>query len=100
MRYRLTPRASEDLEDIWRYSARTWSVDQAERHLETLFRTFDALVAMPKMARERREVSPPVRVHPSAGHVVIYRIERDGLLIIRVLDARRNWQGILAALDR
>ncbi len=29
--YRLTPRALADLDDIWRHSAETWSVAQADR---------------------------------------------------------------------
>lgn len=30
--YALRPRAQADLADIWRYTAREWSVDQADRY--------------------------------------------------------------------
>lgn len=29
--YRLTPAAEDDLESIWTYSVRQWSVEQADR---------------------------------------------------------------------
>jgi toxin ParE1/3/4 len=31
--YRLTPRAERDLEDIWRYTTKRWSADQAETYV-------------------------------------------------------------------
>ncbi|WP_369984046.1 type II toxin-antitoxin system RelE/ParE family toxin [Sinorhizobium fredii] len=56
---RLTPRARADLEDIWQYTAETWSVEQADRYIESLSGTFEALLAMPEMARERSELPYP-----------------------------------------
>ncbi|WP_370043510.1 type II toxin-antitoxin system RelE/ParE family toxin [Sinorhizobium fredii] len=96
---RLTPRARADLEDIWQYTAETWSVEQADRYIESLSGTFEALLAMPEMARERSEFAVPVRIHPSGQHVIIYWIEPDYLLIIRVLGARQDWRAALEILD-
>ncbi|MGE6784305.1 type II toxin-antitoxin system RelE/ParE family toxin [Ensifer adhaerens] len=46
--------------------------------------------ALPRMARERTELSPPMRNHPFKAHLVAYRIERDGdILIVRV---RRGYE--------
>ncbi|WP_354317614.1 type II toxin-antitoxin system RelE/ParE family toxin [Sinorhizobium fredii] len=53
MGIRLTPRARADLEDIWQYAAETWSVEQADRYIESLSGTLEGLLAMPEMARER-----------------------------------------------
>ncbi len=97
--YRLTPAARDDLEDIWRYGAQTWSPDQAERYMAVLEKTFGLLLEMPEMARERPEFTPPVRLHPSAGHIIVYRIEPDHLAILRVLGGRRDWLSILRAID-
>ena len=93
--YRLAPAAEADLEDIWLYAARNWSIDQADRYTDALEAAFDTLVAMPEIARERPEFSPPVRVHPSAQHVIIYRIAADHIVILRVLGGRQNWQTYL-----
>jgi toxin ParE1/3/4 len=97
--YRLAPAAEADLEDIWLYTARNWSIDQADRYTDALEAAFDTLVAMPEIARERREFDPPVRVHPCAQHVIIYRIEADHLVILRVLGGRQDWQAALDSTD-
>ncbi len=97
--YRLTPMAGADLEDIWLYTAQTWSPAQADRYTDTLLATFDILVAMPTMARERREFDPPVRIYPSAEHLIIYRTDSAWLVVIRILGARQNWRSLLEVID-
>jgi len=97
--YRLSPAADADLRDIWLYTARNWSVEQADRYTDALQRSLDTIVAMPEIARERREFSPPVRVQPSAQHVIIYRIRDDHIVVLRVLSGRQNWQALLHRAD-
>lgn len=43
------------------------------------------------MARERSAFSPPLRIHPFQSHLVIYRLEDDGIAIIRVLGGHQDW---------
>jgi toxin ParE1/3/4 len=97
--YRFTPKAEEDLEDIWRYSAETWSADQADIYIDTLIRTIETLVAMPTLARERMEFHPPVRIHPSAEHLIIYYMDADQIHIVRILGGRQNWRALLEVID-
>lgn len=97
--YRITPKARQDLEDIWRYSADTWSLDQADVYIDSLFTVIDTLVAMPFLARERSEFKPPVRIHPAGRHLIIYRIEPAYLLVIRILGGQQDWQILLGQLD-
>jgi len=98
--YWLTPAAQRDLEDIWLYTAQKWSFAQANRYTDIIEDTFDRLLFMPEMARERSEFHPPVRIHPSAEHLIIYRVERDQLIILRLLGAGQDWQAILRAADQ
>ena len=62
--YRLTPQAQADLVGIWRYSADTWSVDQADAYLRDLDQKLRDLCRAPTVARERTEITPPVRLLP------------------------------------
>lgn len=98
--YRLTPAAQNDLEDIWLYTLEQWSVQQADRYADILEDTLDRLLFMPEMARERPEFDPPVRIHPSAEHLIVYLIEGDQLVVLRILGAGQDWQAILRAIDQ
>ena len=98
--YLLTPEALTDLEDIWLYSYETWSENQANRYIEILEDTFVRLSYMPEQARELLDFAPPVRIFPSAKHIIIiYRISGEAIVIIRVLGARQDWMTILHKLD-
>lgn len=97
--YLFTPKAEDDLEEIWRYTALTWSSHQADRYIDTLIQTIETLVAMPQLARERAEFSPPVHIHPAAEHLIIYRIDDDRLSVIRILGSRQNWRALLEVID-
>ncbi len=96
---RLTPAAERDLEAIWAYTVETWSEAQAEQYLDLLSASFERLTLFPHLARERTEFTPPVRIHQSAAHVIVYRAEADHLAVIRVLGGRQDWAAVLAALD-
>ena len=41
--YHLTPAAGRDLEEIWTYTARQWSIEQAHRYTNTLTAVFAEL---------------------------------------------------------
>lgn len=94
--YRLSPAAETDLAGIWRYTARTWSADQADTYLRGLDRKLEELREAPEIARERPEIIPPVRIHPYRSHLIVYRIEDDCLAVIRIVHNRQHWQAMLS----
>ena len=98
-RYRLTPRALDDLDEIWRFSAETWSAIQADRYVDALAQLFETIAAMPTLARERAEFTPPVRIHTHEAHVIVYTIAVDYVVILRLLGGRQDWASILKATD-
>ncbi|RID89565.1 type II toxin-antitoxin system RelE/ParE family toxin [Gemmobacter lutimaris] len=91
----IRPAAEADLADIWIHGAANWGIGQAERYADGLFALFDLLAAYPEMAREREEFTPPVRIHPSGSHLVIYRREGQGVEIIRILHTHQNLMAYL-----
>ncbi|KAA9005062.1 type II toxin-antitoxin system RelE/ParE family toxin [Histidinibacterium aquaticum] len=97
--YRLRPLAEQDLEEIWLYSAGEWGPEQAEAYLEGLFAAFELLSAMPDIARERLEFVPPVRIHPSAQHLIIYQVTGNHLDVLRILGGQQNWRALLDIID-
>lgn len=94
MSFRLTKSARDDLIHIYVESVRMFGVAQAENYQDGLDRIFRILADSPHLARERTELTPPVRIHPSGSHVVVYQIEdTGGILIVRIRHALEDWAG-------
>ncbi len=92
MPYKLTRTAANDLRQIYRYGAATFGPDQASAYHALLAQTFVTLAAHPLIARERLEITPPVRIHPSGAHLIACRIESDAsILILRVRQSHEDW---------
>ena len=91
MAYRLSEKAEDDVISISEAGIELFGEAQARLYHDALFDLFDLLAANPKMARERQELSPPVRIHRFQAHVIVYKIERNDILIIRVRHGREDW---------
>ncbi|MGZ8408155.1 MAG: type II toxin-antitoxin system RelE/ParE family toxin [Caulobacteraceae bacterium] len=94
MSYRTTLRADADIIDIAAQSAARYGVKHSHNYVEGLAATFALLAENPRIARERLEFHPPVRMHPYRAHMIVYSESRggEGILIVRVLHAREDWQ--------
>lgn len=82
---RLSRRAASDLAEIADYTIAEFGIDQARRYRDQLQACFQSLLANPTLGRSAEEVAPGLRRIRQQAHVVFYRVERDGLLIVRVL---------------
>lgn len=96
---RLTPQAEADMEHIWLHGAAEWSAEQADRYVDAITAVFDLLCAMPRIARERAEFTPPVRIHPSGAHLIVYRTVHNKVDVLRILGGRQDWARILEMLE-
>ncbi len=92
MNYRTTEQADADISDLFVEGARTFGVRQAEKYEDELFRTFRLLGDNPFIARERPEIDRPVRLHPFRSHLIVYAVRDEGVLIVRVLHGRQDWE--------
>lgn len=92
MTYRLTREAEADIIEIAEFGIRSWGIRQAQTYHNGLFELFELIASTPEMARQRTELSPPVRVQRYRAHLVMYLIEDGGVLIVRVRHAREDWQ--------
>jgi len=83
-RHRLTPAAEQDLEEIWRFTARKWSPVRANLYIRDFLSAFAELassermgtVVFPKQAYYRLLVG---------SHVIVYRASATHIDVIRVL---------------
>ena len=91
MTYRTTRQADQDIIDIYFYGCRQFGVEQAERYHEGLAAILDLIAHNPYMARERPEFTPPVRLYPYRSHLIVYRLDDAGVLVVRILHGRQDW---------
>lgn len=92
MPYRLTREAEADIIEIAERGLDCWGLRQAQIYHNGLFELFDLIASTPAMARQRIELTPPVRVQRYKAHLVIYLIDDEGVLIVRVRHGREDWQ--------
>lgn len=92
MAYSLSLKAEEDVIDIYAHGARAFGTSQAETYFAGLEQAFAFLAEYPRAARERREITPPVRVHPFKSHIIVYRINGADVRILRVRHGHEDWE--------
>ncbi|MGJ8628987.1 MAG: type II toxin-antitoxin system RelE/ParE family toxin [Sulfitobacter sp.] len=91
MAYRLSSKATEDVLNLYLEGLQTFGETQTESYHAGLKKCLDLLDHSPRIARERSELSAPMRVHPFKAHVIIYQIEGSDILIVRVRHGREDW---------
>ncbi len=77
---------------IAEFGMRSFGETQARRYHRDLFRTFALIAEFPQIARERTELSPPVRIHPHKAHLIVYIVhDKDDVLILRIRHGHEDW---------
>lgn len=92
MGYVLTEEAEEDVIHILAESGKQFGTRQAHKYYAGLVECFSFLRENPRAARERTELTLPVRVHPYGSHIVIYKTDDENIIILAVRHSRENWQ--------
>jgi toxin ParE1/3/4 len=87
--YRLGPKATSDLAEIFDYAVDTWGEQQAENYIEELARCFQLLADSPGLGRTCDRIFPGIRRFEQSKHVIFYKPDRRGILISRILHQSR-----------
>ena len=83
-KYVLSPMAEADLENIWTYTAREWSVEQAETYTDDIINMFEDIA-------EGKRVGRPVFVRAGycktliGRHAIYFQVRGKVIAIIRIL---------------
>lgn len=89
-RYRLLKASESDLESIWHYSYETWGVRQAGKYLRQIKKRIESIVQNPEIGLRRNEISDELYSVHEGHHLIFYRKEKFGIVIIRVLHERMD----------
>ena len=83
-RFRITPRAGDDLKNIGRYTQRLWGKTQRNVYLKALEHRFIWLAENPKLGKRRSEVAENYYSFPQGEHVIFYLIGQEQIEVIGV----------------
>ena len=83
--YKLSGKASADVEDIYEYTIVNFGIEQARTYLHGLDDCFNALAENPLRGRAADELASELRRYEYQSHVVFYREVGQYTLIVRVL---------------
>jgi toxin ParE1/3/4 len=85
----ISPRALEDLSDIWSYIALD-NIDAADNFTGKIYELCKSLSVRPGMGRARDELLPGMRSLPFKGYIIFHIADGRTLKIIRVLHGARD----------
>ncbi len=91
---RISPRATEDLLDIWSYIADD-SEANADGFIDKIYETMELLARQPGLGRLRKELVPEIQSFAVGRYVVFYRVVTDAIEVVRVLHGARDIENIL-----
>jgi toxin ParE1/3/4 len=85
MHFKLSNRASHDVEDIYLYGFITFGEEQADLYSLRMHTCIDILCANPEIGRLDIRVNPAVRRFDFESHVIFYDVEDGLIFIVRTL---------------
>ena len=95
----LTVQAQQDLRDIWRGLAEFGELKRADDRIIMIRNKLLLLGQFPSSGRSRDEILPGLRSFPVSYFVIFYRIEMTQVQVVRVVDGRRDLDGLFGEED-
>jgi toxin ParE1/3/4 len=96
MAHRVAPEAEAELDNIWYYVAKeSGSIEIADRLIDSITGRFYLLARHPHMGRRREDLRPDLRSFAVGEYVIIYRIEKQHVLILHILRGSRDLKRLL-----
>jgi toxin ParE1/3/4 len=86
--------ARAELAQIYDFSREEFGMDVAEAYMAGLRGAFDRLLEFPLLGPVYAGVTPEVRLFLHRSHRIFYRVEKDVVLIVRVLHKRRDVRAV------
>jgi toxin ParE1/3/4 len=85
-KYVISNKAVEDLSEIWIYTCRTWSENQADKYYELLLDFCNELSENPKIGKHYDGIDKTIYGYRASHHIIFYRmIHENDIEILRFL---------------
>jgi toxin ParE1/3/4 len=85
-RYRISEKAIDDLEKIWLYTFKKWSLEQADRYHHLIINEIEFITTNIDVCRKMDFVRPGYRMSKVKSHLIFFKKAEDDIIeIIRIL---------------
>jgi len=95
LRLKLSPKAINDLEEIYEYTIANWGIRQAEKYQDELFEWMSRVTENPHIGSQYYFSKGSYRKSQINKHLIFYRIKDDELVVVRVLHERMDFKSHL-----
>jgi toxin ParE1/3/4 len=86
LKYKLSKSAVKDLNNIWSYTVKKWSLNQADKYYNSLVKVFQDIANNPNEGKNYDGVSSDLLGFRIGKHIIFYEIlDEDFIEIIRIL---------------
>ena len=91
-RYKISFEARKDLEKIWVYTVKSWSVEQADRYLNQIFEEIELIACKPENGTDYGGIRKGYFRTKIKLHFIFYKIENTTktVEVIRVLHEKMD----------
>jgi len=98
MRYKISVKASEDIENIWLYTFENWSLKQADRYINLIFDEIEYLANNSNSGKNFNHIRKNYRCSKVKSHLIFYRFidKQNDIEIIRILHQRMDIENRLS----
>jgi toxin ParE1/3/4 len=97
MKYTLSKKAANDLEQIWLYTFENWSKEQADRYLNLIFDEIEYVAEKPNAGKDISHVREGYKSAKVKSHIIFYKTSSiaAGIEVIRILHQRMDIDALL-----
>ncbi|MPM07957.1 Toxin ParE1 [bioreactor metagenome] len=87
MKYSISEKAFEDIENIWLYTVETWSVEQADRCYNLIFDEIEYITRNPLLGKDFSHIRKNYRCTQVKSHLIFYKynVSEELVEVIRIL---------------
>ena len=93
--FTITKAAVRDLENIWTFTKKIWTEQQADRYYQLIVDEIQFIVKNPYLGIQYENIRAGYRASKVKSHLVFYRFQDGQVEIIRILHVRMNLPGHL-----
>ncbi|MBW7868337.1 MAG: type II toxin-antitoxin system RelE/ParE family toxin [Brumimicrobium sp.] len=92
MNYKISIEAKEDIEKIWLYTFKKWSLEQADRYLDFIMDEIEYIAENPNSGKDFSYVRKGYMRTQIKSHLIFYKVNKkqDIIEIIRVLHQKMD----------